>query len=220
MSWDTNNITDRVEWADVNGMYFRSTGKDHGEIWALGNTSMRTASTSSTGFNVTTPVMSNGAGLMTFFVRNWDITKDQSPVVVLKSVNGTEWIEVGRVVPNTAEWESWKEVSVNINDNSPTLQVRVEFEKTIIELGQIYIDDLEILPWSVSTSMRSKEYSNEVFASKGEIIFNTSVSQPYEIYNLAGHLVRVGSTESGLCTGFEKGIYLVKLKNYTYKIIL
>lgn len=219
MTWDLSNITDRIEWDVINGLYFRSTGKDHGDVWALGNTSMRCNSTSGSGYYAITPVLTNGAGMMSLFVRNWDINSDNSPVVMYKSTNGVDWTEIYRVVPNTADWSSWKEVNINVNDASATLQIKIEFEKTITVSGQIYIDDVEILPWSPGTSSaHTPENIKDVFAANGRILFNQTEVQPYAVYNTSGVLLQSGMAYPDMSVPMDKGIYFVKLNDKIFKV--
>ncbi|MDX9747168.1 MAG: hypothetical protein RBT57_01575 [Paludibacter sp.] len=220
--WDIRNNTP-VEWGEMAGVYTRnsSTGTNNNKFPTFGNTSLRCNATSETGFFITTPVLENGASTLSFFVKNFNIVDDQTPVVVQKSDDeNPEWTEIHRLVPNTSDWLSWKEVILTINDNSPGLKIRFMFEKSITTSGTVHIDDVEIRPFGATATDNIAMTDIHVYAAGNQLIINSPQPVRYEVYTINGvKVVEAMSSERSSVT-LEKGVYIVRSGNLSVKIVL
>lgn len=217
ITWNANITADDIEWADLNGMFLRSNGKNHGDFWAVGNTSMRCNSNEPTGYYAITPQLANGAEDLTFYVINYNSVVDNSAISIKKSTNGADWTEIHRINPTNNDWE---QVSVKIHDNSPTLQVRFEFEKTITVAGEINIDDILITPYDITSEVEKNSLSKEVFGGNGRLFFTPEASGEFKIYNLSGVELKRGIVEKDLTVLMQRGVYLIQLNSETYKVVL
>jgi hypothetical protein len=220
--WDIRNNTP-VEWGQMAGVYTRNTttGTNHNKFPTFGNTSLRCNATSESGFYITTPVLEDGASTLSFYLKNTNIVDDETPVVVQKSDDeNTEWVEIHRVTPNTSEWSNWKEVKVNINDNSPGLKIKFVFEKTITTSGTVYLDDVEIMPF-VATSTNSIRTSDiRVYGFNNQLLIQSNESVPFIVYNINGMKISAGNTSEIKQINLNKGVYIVKAGNESFKVIL
>lgn len=219
--WDVRG-SKPIEWGEINGMYSRNStaGINHGTIPSFGNTSIKCLTSSETGYYMTTPVLVNGASTLKFYLKNTDIVNDNTPVVVLKSNDSApDWTEISRVQPNTADWSNWKEVLVNINDNSAGLKIRFVFEKTITTTGALYMDDVLIQPFGYTSVDKVSENNTFVYVVNNELRFKTAEALNYSIYNLSGIRVKDGNTAMNEIITLRKGIYVVKAGNMSAKIV-
>jgi len=220
--WDIRNNTP-VEWGEMAGVYTRNTttGTNNNKFPTFGNTSLRCNATSETGFFITTPVLEHGASTLSFYLKNTNIVDDETPVVVQKSDDeNTEWVEVHSVTPNTSEWSNWKEVKVNIDDNSPGLKIKFVFEKTITTSGTVYLDDVEIMPF-VATSTNSIRTSDiRVYGLNNQLFIQSNESVPFIVYNINGMKISAGNTSEIKQINLNKGVYIVKAGNESFKVIL
>ncbi|GAB1416159.1 hypothetical protein MASR2M117_15650 [Paludibacter sp.] len=220
--WDIRN-TNPVEWSEVVGVYSKNTssGTNHGNIPSIGNTSIRCNSTSEPGFYLTTPVLENGASTLSFFLKNTDIDGDDTPVVVMKSDDThLDWTEIHRVTPNTSEWSEWKEVLVNVNDNTPGLKIKFVFEKSILTSGTVYFDDVEIQPFGYTSTENITSSDMLVYGFNNQIYFSVKEPVNYTIYALNGIKVTEGTVSSNAAISLTKGVYLVKIGDKAVKVIL
>lgn len=220
--WDIRNANP-VEWGEMAGVYTRNTtsGTNNGKFQSFGNTSLRCNSASETGFYITTPVLENGASTLSFYLKNTDIDGDNTDVVVQKSDdNNMEWIEVQRVTPNTSEWSNWKEVKVNINDNSPGLKIKFVFEKTTTTSGMVYFDDVEILPYGVTSTKTIRTSDIRVYGLNNQLYIQSNETVPFIVYNINGMKISAGNTSEIKQINLNKGVYIVKAGNESFKVIL
>jgi hypothetical protein len=220
--WDIRNNTP-VEWGEMAGVYTRNTsaGTNNNKFPTFGNTSLRCTATSETGFFITTPALGNGASTLSFYLRNFNIVDDNTTVVVQKSNDvNTDWVEVHRVTPNTAEWSNWKEVKVNINDNSPGLKIRFLFEKSIVISGTVHLDDVEILPFGATSTNNIMNSGIRVFGFNNQIHIQSELSVPFIVYNINGMKVTEGNSADNKQIRLNQGVYVVKAGNESFKIIL
>ncbi len=211
-----------VEWGSQTGMYTRDA-KSAGNIYAFGNTSARCNSTSATGFYLTTPVLENGASTLSFYLRNESVATDTYDVVVQKSTTADPlWSEIGRVTPTSTDYENkWKEVTMNINDNSEGLKIRFEFEKTITTGGKIYFDDVFIQPYSTTTAINGNRNNGlSVFSINGILVINSKENTNYSIFNLNGSKITEGVTNRDNSVVLAKGVYIVKTHEESVKVVL
>jgi hypothetical protein len=221
--WDIRNSTP-VEWGEMAGVYSRNTaaGTNNNKFPTFGNTSLRCNATSEAGFFITTPVLESGASTLSFYLKNTDIANDNTAVVVQKSDDAnTEWREVHRVTPNTSDFSNvWKEVKVTINDNSPGLKIKFVFEKSITTSGTVYLDDVEILPFGATSTKNIKNSDIQVFGYNNQIFIQSAISVPYTVYNMNGMIVMEGKSSENKQIKLNKGVYIVKAGNESFKIIL
>lgn len=220
--WDIRNANP-VEWGEMAGVYTRNTtsGTNNGKFQSFGNTSLRCNSASETGFYITTPVLENGASTLSFYLKNTDIDGDNTAVVVQKSDdNNMEWVEVHRVTPNTSDWSSWKEVKVNIDDNSPGLKIKFVFDKTILTSGTVYFDDVEILPYGVTSTKTIHTSDIRVYGLNNQLFIQCEEKVPFIVYNINGMKVSQGNSSDNKQINLNKGIYIVKAGNESFKVIL
>ena len=169
-------------------------------------------------------MISNGRSvrpkILVNILKNTDIVNDNTPVVVLKSNDSApDWTEISRVQPNTADWSNWKEVLVNINDNSAGLKIRFVFEKTITTTGALYMDDVLIQPFGYTSVDKVSENNTFVYVVNNELRFKTAEALNYSIYNLSGIRVKDGNTAMNEIITLRKGIYVVKAGNMSAKIV-
>lgn len=220
--WDIRNNV-RVEWGEMAGVYSRNTasGTNNNKFPTFGNTSLRCNATSETGFYIATPVLENGASTLSFYLKNFNIVDDQTPVVVQKSDDSNpEWIEIHRVIPNTSDWSNWKEVKVNINDNSPGLRLKFVFEKTITTSGTVHLDDVEILPFGVTSTKTIRTSNIRVFTVDNQVIIQSPEAVPFIVFNINGMKVSEGISSEIRQVNLNKGVYIVKAGNESFKVIL
>jgi hypothetical protein len=220
ISWNlrTDNF---VEWESTAGIYTRDS-QSAGNIYAFGNTSARCNSTSASGYHLTTPVLIHGASSLSFYLKNTDIAGDNTEVVVKKSTTASpDWIEIGRVQPNTSEYSNtWKVVNMNINDQMEGLRIRFEFEKTIETSGKVYLDDVLIQPYSPSTNIDNQSSNRPVaFSHNGRIIFAADETS-FSIFNINGSKVAEGIASQGHTISLPGGVYIVKTPVQIIKVIL
>jgi hypothetical protein len=220
--WDLRNSAP-VEWGEMAGVYTRNTaaGTNNNKFPAFGNTSLRCNATSETGFYITTPVLENGASTLSFYLRNFKIEEDETPVIVQKSDDiNSDWLEIHRVTPNTSEWSNWKEVKVNINDNNPGLRIRFVFEKSITVSGSVHLDDVEIMPFGATSTNNIKTSGIRVYGVNNQIIVQAEEAVPYIVYNINGMKITEGNSRDNKQINLNKGVYIVKAGNESFKIIL
>lgn len=219
ITWDTSTIR-LYEWSEMMGLYSKSSGKNNGLNWGLGNTSLRCLSASEA-YYVSTPVLENGASVLTFYLKNEDIVNDQTPVIVMtQSDVNPNWVEIERINPVTAEWSEWKKVTVNINDNSPGLRVRFEFEKETETSGTIFLDDILIQPNGYTSTKSVKNDDLILYTNEGSLFIKSSEIKSYEIFDLNGVKVNHGLIQNETKIKLNRGVYLVKAGNGTHKIVL
>lgn len=221
ISWNlrTDNF---VEWESVSGVYTRDT-QSAGNNYAFGNTSARCNSASTIGYHLTTPALENGASTLMFYLKNTDIAGDNTEVVVKKSSTvSPDWIEIGRIQPNTTEYSNvWKQVNMNISDNSAGLKIRFEFEKTIETSGKVYLDDVLIQPYSTTTAIdENRNKSLRVYSINGRLIINSNENTNYSVFNINGGKITEGVTNRNNSVLLPKGVYIVKTHTQTVKVIL
>lgn len=220
--WDIRN-NNRVEWGEMLGVYARNTaaGTNNNKFPAFGNTSLRCNSTSEGGYYITTPVLENGASTLSFFVRNFNIVDDQTPIVVQKSDDANpDWTEIHRVVPNTADWSTWKEVKVTINSNNPGLKIKFVFEKSISISGTVHIDDIEIMPFGATSTNAVNASGIRVFGANNQIVIQSDEAVPYAVFTISGVKVKEGTTAVNNAISLTKGLYIVKAGQESFKISL
>lgn len=222
IAWDTRSSLP-IEWGEIAGLYSRNTaaGTNNGLFPAIGNTSIRCNTSSETGYYITTPVLVNGASTLSFYLKNTNIEADNTAVVVMKSnATDTQWHEIGRVQPNTAEWTSWKEVLVNVNDNSAGLKIRFVFEKTVSISGTVYLDDVLVQPFGYTAVSKVILPETVVYVSNNQLFFRNYEPTSYTIYTLNGLKIKQGVAHANDAISLQKGVYIVKIANQTAKIIL
>jgi len=220
--WDIRN-NNPVEWGEMAGVYSRNTsaGTNNNKFPTFGNTSLRCNATSETGFYITTPVLENGASSLSFFVRNFNIVDDQTPVVVQKSDDANpDWTEIHRIVPNTADWSTWKEVKVDINDNNPGLKIRYMFEKSTTVSGTVHIDDIEIMPFGATSTNKVSNSSVKVYGISNQIVIQSEEVIPYAVYSVNGAKVAEGLSSDNKAIHLPQGFYIVKAGSMSFKISL
>lgn len=221
ISWNLRS-DNYVEWESASGVYTRDS-QSAANYYAFGNTSARCNSSSTTGYYLTTPVLGNGASTLKFYLKNTDIAGDNTEVVIKKSTTASpDWTETERVQPNTQDYSNvWKEVTMNINDNSAGLRIRFEFAKTIDTSGKVYLDDVLIQPYSPSTLVSENLTDGlTVYSHNGKIYFSTSGKIHFSIYNMNGSKIAEGIANQGSAIALPKGVYIVKTQEKTIKIIL
>jgi hypothetical protein len=220
VSWNIGSAN-LAEWSEFRNLYTRNSpaaSYNHGSFAAMGNTSMRTNSTDPVAnAYISTPVLANGASTVSFWLKNFEIATDATPVVVLKkTTEKPDWEEVGRVVPNTSDYNNvWKQIVMSVNDNSTGLQIRFLFEKNSTAGGKTYLDDVEIKPHYIGTGIKTQPRSSLLaWVVNGEIVLKQNAeilkSENFEIYTLLGQKVR----NYGLSTG----VYVVKAGTETVKV--
>lgn len=219
ITWETS--TSRLyEWSEMMGLYSKASGKNNGLNWGLGNTAFRCLSASD-GFYVSTPVLENGASILTFYMKNEDIANDQTPLVIMtQSDVNPNWTEIERINPITAEWSDWKKVTVNINDNSPGLRVRFEFEKETETSGTVFLDDILVQPFGYTSTKNIKNDDLILYTNEGSLYIKSSDIKSYEIFDLNGVKVNHGMIQNETKVKLNRGVYLIKAGNVTHKIVL
>lgn len=222
IAWDTRSSLP-IEWGEMTGLYARNTaaGTNNGQFAAIGNTSIRCNTSSETGYYITTPALVNGASTLSFYLKNTNIEADNTAVVVLKSnATDTQWHEIGRVQPNTAEWTNWKEVLVNVNDNSVGLKIRFVFEKTVSISGTVYLDDVEILPFGFTSTNDLRMSDINVFALNNQIHIKSPHAVRFKVYSINGSKVAEGISSDSQTINMGRGMFIVRIGNESFKIIL
>lgn len=221
--WDIRSSAP-VEWSEMAGVYSRNTsaGTNNNKFPTFGNTSLRCNATSETGFFITTPVLESGASTLSFYLKNTDIAVDNTAVVVQKSDDANpEWREVHRITPNTSDFSNvWKEVKVTIDDNSAGLKIKFVFEKSITTSGTVYFDDVEILPFGVTSTNDLRKSDINVFASNNQIYIQSPNKVFFTVYSINGSIVSEGISSGMKPISLNKGVYIVKAGNKSFKIII
>jgi hypothetical protein len=171
---------------------------------------------------ITTPVLESGASTLSFYLKNTDIANDNTAVVVQKSDDAnTEWREVHRVTPNTSDFSNvWKEVKVTVNDNSAGLKIKFVFEKSITTSGTVYLDDVEILPFGPTSTKNIRNSDIHVFGYNNQLYIQSDKSVAYIVYNINGMKMSEGFSSDNKLIKLNRGVYIVKAGNESFKIIL
>lgn len=224
ISWDVRAQVNYIEWGEQLGIYTRNSNQSAGNIYAFGNTSARcNASSTDNNYHLTTPELANGASTLSFYLKNTNIEADETEVVVQKSTTASpDWVEAGRVQPNTSDYNNvWKEVNMNINDNSAGLKIRFRFLKTTEVSGTVYLDDVLIQAYSPLSNISDNQSTKPaVFGSNGRIIFTAGNETSYAVYHINGSKVAEGIASQGHSISLPRGIYIVKASEQTVKIVL
>jgi hypothetical protein len=86
-----------------------------------------------------------------------------------------------------------------------------------------YIDDIT-LQRSIDKSTTSLTTSciaeRIAFGSNGRLAFATNDNIPFTVYNISGHKIMEGKTNNSNSIALPRGVYIVKIKNTTQKVIL
>lgn len=85
---------------------------------------------------------------------------------------------------------------------------------------EIFIDGIVKNPDPVANEVTATD-AVKVWAAKGNLHINTTTDQTVQVYNLAGLLVKQADISSGdTCWQLPSGIYIVRIDNQRYKVIL
>lgn len=85
---------------------------------------------------------------------------------------------------------------------------------------EIFIDGIMKNPDPVANEVTATD-AVKVWAAKGNLHINTTTDQTVQVYNLAGLLVKQADISSGdTCWQLPSGIYIVRIDNQRYKVIL
>ena len=85
---------------------------------------------------------------------------------------------------------------------------------------EIFIDGIVKNPDPVGNEVVATD-AVKVWAAKGNLHINTTTDQTVQVYNLAGLLVKQADISSGdTCWQLPSGIYIVRIDNQRYKVIL
>lgn len=219
--WDIRNQMP-IEWSEIIGMYSRNSAINHDSVWAIGNTSIRCLATSESGYYLSTPRLLNGASTVSFYLNNADIANDNTVVNVLyKSDNNNVWTQLGSVTPNTTDWSGvWKKVTFHANLNDAGLMFKIMFDKSISTSGAVYLDDVEIQPYITTGNSKIETEKQKVFGVKGKIVFVNSENESYSVYNLSGQKITEGLITIGTTVSLPSGLYVVKIADEAYKVVI
>ncbi len=90
----------------------------------------------------------------------------------------------------------------------------------ITEYAGLYIDDFSIKA-EVETNTSTMRMDNHLaFVCNGRIAFATNENIPYTIFNINGNKVAQGIANNSNTITLAHGVYIVKIKNQTQKIVL
>ena len=90
----------------------------------------------------------------------------------------------------------------------------------ITDYSCLYIDDFSVKAEGVTNTASIRREDCLAFVSNGQIVFTTNENLPYSIFNISGRKVVEGMTVNTNSLAMPHGVYIVKIKNTTQKVIL
>lgn len=205
---------------DTSWEFFGATWGDHSNDNKWGKASARIrlsdGATGTAGYIQTSNAKVNGVGTIRFWAGYYDKDNSSSIAIDLSNNNGASWTNV---VPATNIAKDWKEYQFHINI-AGNQHIRIKKGNTNsagINVDNIRISDFKVPNAAVNTLATNFSYKNttngiELILSDGQktiYLFNTNGQKMFEII----------TNENSYFIALKKGTYILKVNNFTSKII-
>ena len=202
--------------------YILDALSNHGDY--LGDGGLRVLTSGTTTGWYETPELTNGAGILTFWVKKYDNTNffQTSSLKVISKTSSSSYdtehplLTIPATELTTADWV---QKSIVINSANNTTRIKLYIDKTD-ESRDFYIDDIKITSYLDTSTKNASVYPEKfkVYTIQKTIVIESETQESYRIYTSTGQLKNSGDLiGSKSISGLNTGIYIVKIGNRVLK---
>ena len=223
----SSNFFDGVvgSYARVNNLHYQTgTNFNNGIYWGDGCFRQKS---SGNGY-YTTPVLTGGAGTLSFWVRRYNSVGSKRSVLKVLSSADNYAVPLKEVKASVLT-NNWQEITVAVNIADPSLRLRIAIDRIAPnDALDFCIDDILVTPCdgvgmracSTSLDITSIDIFN-VYSSNRSIVIEVKEQSDFMVYNIKGSLISSGKVDGMYTVDMkEGGIYFVKVGDKTAKVLV